>query len=95
MIINKIKMLPFKKKYYCPCCGYDTLRSKPPGTFEICEICFWEDDNIQYEDPKYKGGANKISLLNARSNFELFGAMSKEFIPQTREPKESDTRLKR
>jgi hypothetical protein len=30
-------------KYTCPCC-YKTLGEEPPDTYEICEICFWEDD---------------------------------------------------
>ncbi|MBS7426825.1 hypothetical protein KHP59_01710 [Virgibacillus sp. 19R1-5] len=49
-------------KYTCPCCGYKTLNEEPPGTFEICEICFWEDDYTQFADPDYEGGANAPSL---------------------------------
>ena len=41
--------------YTCPCCGYKTLEECSPGTFEICPICFWEDDNVQFEDPLYEG----------------------------------------
>lgn len=52
------------KKYHCPCCGYRTLEEKPPGTYQICEICFWEDDDIQFRDPDYEGGANELSLRN-------------------------------
>lgn len=37
-------------KYTCPCCGYRTLE-EPPGTFDICEICFWEDDGVHFDDP--------------------------------------------
>lgn len=44
--------------YTCPCCGYLTLDEKPPGTYDICSICFWEDDDVQYNDPNYEGGAN-------------------------------------
>lgn len=46
-------------KYKCKCCGYYTLSEKPldhngyPGTFEICPVCFWEDDSIQYKNPDY------------------------------------------
>lgn len=36
--------------YTCPCCGYKTLEECPPGTFEICPICHWEDDNVQFEE---------------------------------------------
>ncbi|MBJ8192719.1 hypothetical protein JDS79_38930, partial [Bacillus cereus] len=49
-------------KYTCPCCGYKTLNDEPPGTYDICEICFWEDDGIQFADPDYDGGANIVSL---------------------------------
>ena len=33
------------KKYTCPCCGYQSLDSD--GDYDICEICFWEDDPYQ------------------------------------------------
>src|SRR5260221_11498508 len=42
---------PEEEKFFCLCCGYKTLREKPPGTFDICKICDWEDD---FSD----GGAN-------------------------------------
>ncbi|NIP43329.1 MAG: hypothetical protein GWN61_14025, partial [candidate division Zixibacteria bacterium] len=32
--------------YTCPCCGYRTL-DDPPGSYDICGICFWEDDTVQ------------------------------------------------
>ena len=33
-------------KYQCPCCGHYTLDDKPDNTFQICPVCFWEDDGI-------------------------------------------------
>lgn len=72
--------------YPCPCCGYLTFEEMPPGTFDICPVCRWEDDNVQFNEPDYAGGANKISLNEARRNFVLFGAKSKEFIGKTRKP---------
>jgi len=39
-------------RYPCPCCGYRTLISPPPGTYDICEVCFWEDDAGQFEYPE-------------------------------------------
>ncbi len=77
-------------KYTCPCCGYKTLEEKPPGTFEICPICFWEDDNIQFKDPDYKGGANNVSLREAQKNFVKFGASEKRFIKNVRKPTKDD-----
>mgnify|MGYP002474281909 CR=1 FL=1 len=57
------------KRYACPCCGELTLYEKPPGTYEICSMCGWEDDEIQFNDPFYEGGANRLSLYQAREVF--------------------------
>lgn len=38
--------------YPCVCCGFLTLAEPPPGTFEICSVCRWEDDNVQARDPE-------------------------------------------
>lgn len=57
-------------KYECPCCGNKTLHEQPPGTFEICSICGWEDDDIQFKDPDFKGGANKMSLRQAQAAYK-------------------------
>jgi hypothetical protein len=73
-------------KYICPCCGLTTLTQKGPGTFEICPVCYWEDDNVQYEDPDYSGGANNVSLNQARINYKKFGAIEQRFIEQVRAP---------
>lgn len=29
-------------KFTCPCCGYRTLNER--GAYDICPVCFWEDD---------------------------------------------------
>lgn len=74
------------KKYKCVCCGYYTMESEPPGTFEICPVCFWEDDGVQYEDPDYEGGANGISLNKARENYKKIGAISEKYLENVRKP---------
>ena len=70
----------------CPCCGYLTLPEPPPGTFFICPVCFWEDDNVQFADPACWGGANSVSLDEARANFRAIGAISEEFRHDVRSP---------
>jgi hypothetical protein len=60
--------------YPCPCCGQKTLDEEQPGTYDICSICFWEDDPVQFDKPDYEGGANHVSLNQARRNFLEFGA---------------------
>jgi hypothetical protein len=77
-------------KYTCPCCGYKTLTEEPPGTYNICSICYWEDDGIQYHDPDYKGGANVPSLKQAQKNYALFGACEKRCVEFVRKPNEKD-----
>jgi hypothetical protein len=70
----------------CPCCGYLTMSDDMPDTYDICPVCFWEDDGVQYRDPTYAGGANEESLLQARENFRAFGAKSRRFIGNVRPP---------
>lgn len=50
-----------KRKYECPCCEYCTLDEKAPGSFLIFPVCYWDDD-VQYFDPAFEGGANEVSL---------------------------------
>ncbi len=73
-------------KYKCPCCGYYTFENRPDGSFEICEVCFWEDDPIQNKKPRYRGGANRVSLNRARKNFKKYGACHPSLIPFVRTP---------
>ncbi len=72
--------------YPCPCCGYLTFDEKPCGTFEICPVCYWEDDNVQKDDPSYSGGANGISLNEAKESFAKYGAIKEGLIKEVRKP---------
>lgn len=47
---------------------------------DICPICFWENDPIQNDNEKYVGGANDISLSEAKANYQKFGAVKQEYI---------------
>ena len=35
---------------------------------------------MQFDDPDYAGGANKVSLNNARHNYQEFGAKTKDVL---------------
>src|SRR5664279_3822845 len=74
------------EKYPCPCCGYLTLDEKPSGTFDICQICYWEDDNVAFDDPEFAGGANVVSLNTARDNFKKFRASEERWVTRVRPP---------
>ena len=79
------------KKYQCLCCGYYTLTEEPPGSYEICKVCYWEDDYINNIDDG--GGPNDgISLREARKNYKNFGAFNIKYINKVRPPLEDEIR---
>lgn len=74
------------KKYPCSCCSFLSLSDPKTGSYEICPVCFWEDDAVQNEDPYYEGGANQVSLSVAQKNFVDFGASEQAFLSKVRPP---------
>ena len=74
------------RKYACPCCRYLTLSER--GGFEICKVCFWEDDGQDDHDAAIvRGGPNgALSLAQARVNFAAFGACEEEMRIHVRSP---------
>jgi hypothetical protein len=71
-------------------CGFKTLPEEPPDTYYICKICGWEDDGVQFYNPDFEGGANKVSLRQAQKNLMKFGASEERFIQDVRKPYEKD-----
>ncbi len=56
-------------KYKCACCGEYTL-TEPSGFYEICKNCGWEEDEVQNDLIDFRGGANVISLREAREIYK-------------------------
>ncbi|MBP3728766.1 MAG: hypothetical protein J6H18_00685 [Lachnospiraceae bacterium] len=52
----------------CPCCRKYYFREK--NAYEICPVCGWEDDPLQRREEELEGGANRLSLREARKNWE-------------------------
>lgn len=77
---------PLGRRYPCPCCGFLTLDEAPTGTYKICEVCFWEDDGVQFRNPDYEGGANNVSLKQARENFRQRAVSEPRFKANVRPP---------
>ncbi|MGW8484403.1 CPCC family cysteine-rich protein [Microbacterium sp. NPDC055903] len=69
--------------YPCPCCGHVTL-GEPPGSYEICAVCFWEDDAVQLRWPTYQGGANTPCLIDAQRAYAEGPAMEHRFTEVVR-----------
>lgn len=76
--------------YACPCCGYLTLDER--GGWEICSVCFWEDDGQDDQDADVvRGGPNgPLSLSQARQNFDVLGACRERSIYDVRPPKRDE-----
>ena len=55
--------------HICPVCGKHHFEVQ--DFFEICPVCGWEDDAIQRDDPDYAGGANAMSLNEARKAYAV------------------------
>ncbi|MEV7340617.1 CPCC family cysteine-rich protein [Streptomyces sp. NPDC093544] len=72
--------------YRCPCCGFITLAER--GTFETCDICYWEDDGQDEHDAdEVRGGPNHdLSLRQAQRNFEAMGACNEYCTQFVRAP---------
>jgi hypothetical protein len=79
-------------KFACPCCGYKTFDNVLNGSYEICPVCFWEDDPLQFNNPEFEGGANRMSLRQAQRNFREFGACSREMLSNVRLPRKDEQR---
>lgn len=76
-------------RYPCPCCGYVEF-GDPSGGYEICPICFWENDPVQLADPWFAGGANVPNLVDAQQSFLRIGATEERFTGNVRGPTAND-----
>lgn len=72
--------------YACPCCQHITLAER--GAYDICQVCFWEDDGQDEHDAeKVRGGPNgPLSLTQARQNYLTFGACDRGVLQHVRDP---------
>jgi Cysteine-rich CPCC len=74
-------------KHTCFICGYRTLDNR--CDWDICPICFWEDDVwLELEDKE--SPANAMMVSEAQSNFIRFGAKSQTAVQHVRKPGPDD-----
>src|SRR5207249_13923 len=61
------------RKLRCPCCFYLTLTER--GGYDLCEVCWWEDDGQDDEtaDEVWGGPNSDLSLSQGRYNFARIG----------------------
>lgn len=79
-----------EKTYRCPCCKFKTLHER--AGYEICPVCWWEDDGQDDQDAdQVRGGPNgTLSLTQARSNYLSCGAYDPTFASRTRKPQDDE-----
>lgn len=60
-----------KRLLPCPCCGFRTISEL--GVFEMCPVCWWEDDGQDNTsaDEVWGGPNGSASLTEARASFLL------------------------
>lgn len=73
-------------KYRCLCCGYKTLDNQ--GAFDLCPVCFWEDDSYPQDDGTIIfAGVNRSTLKQSQKNYQKFRASELDYIEYVRLPK--------
>jgi hypothetical protein len=71
----------------CPCCAFLTLPTR--GDYELCPVCFWEDDGQDDDDADLvrRGPNGLLSLTQARANYAAFGACDQTVLQKVRPPR--------
>ncbi|WP_407673532.1 CPCC family cysteine-rich protein [Novosphingobium clariflavum] len=87
---NVIEPCTEGRAFRCPCCRFATLSER--GGYEICPVCFWEDDGQDDHDAELvRGGPNgSLSLLQARVNFADCGACDVRHRKNVRPPADAE-----
>jgi len=83
---NVIAVTEREPVYGCPCCKHRTLRGR--AGFEICPVCYWEDDGQDEHDADVvRGGPNgNLSLREAQDNYRRFQASEAQAVVHVRAP---------
>ena len=50
----------------CPVCKQHEFEED----FDLCPVCDWQYDRVQYNDPDYWGGANKLSINDYKKEWQ-------------------------
>jgi uncharacterized protein YjbI with pentapeptide repeats len=81
-------------KDICPCCYSRTLTGR--RHFEICEVCFWEDDGQDDVDADFvRGGPNgNLSLTEGRANYSALRSSDRLHSPSVRRPRPEELTAK-
>jgi hypothetical protein len=63
------------------------LSEEPPGTFKICPVCWWEDDDhAVFGNRNRRRGTNRVTLGEAQANYRRIGAADDAYLGRVRPP---------
>ena len=62
--------------FACPCCLYQTLTRH--AEYEICPLCFWEDDGAS--EPDDYSSPNHMTVAQGQLNFARYGACDQTML---------------
>ena len=62
-----------------PCCGHIVF-DNGPRSYEICPVCFWQDDIVQVLRPNLGGGENRPSSIDSQKNVSRLGAVEERLV---------------
>lgn len=52
----------------CPVCG--KYEFAEVDDYDVCQVCGWENEDFQNRNPDFAGGANDMSLNQAREAYK-------------------------
>ena len=52
----------------CPVCGLYEFEEM--DDYDSCDVCFWQNDNLQIKRPDYWGGANDLCLNDYKKQWQ-------------------------
>ena len=67
MIKNERKIWIMEENLKCPVCG--KFEFEGYDDMDMCDVCGWSNDALQVEKPDYTGGANMMSLNQAKEAY--------------------------
>jgi hypothetical protein len=63
-----------------------------PGDYDLCPVCFWEDDGMHEDDAASMAGPNGMTLAEGQRLYRRYGTSALHALGQVRPPAPSEPR---
>lgn len=79
-----------ENRHRCDCCGHYTLLGDADDIlWDICPVCFWEND-VKGDDPMEYSGANHMTLQEGRDHYQRYAACDPAMLCHVRKPRNEE-----